>query len=181
MIVAVEGAIGWPGIAAKATREKDAQRFLSESVDHGAGDGGAAEGDAAGGIARFGDVDPFRGGGGVEDVEDRHAGDLPGLVFLDGGLIALIHRVADALHDAKGGLMGVELLLIIAHDLRLIDEGAGGDIAVWSRRGFGGEAGADQRPEEGQAVKEGGYHDPDFIGVRMDVQTRCNRPHLGHS
>jgi hypothetical protein len=33
----------------------------------------------------------------------------------------------------------------------------------------------------GEAVKKGGQYDLDFIAPRMDVQTRCNCPRLGHS
>jgi len=73
----------------------------------------------------------------------------------------------------------VKLLLVMTDDLGLIYEGAGGDIAVRPQGGFGGEAGVDQRPKEGQEAKKGGQHDPDTIARRMDVQTRCNCPPIG--
>jgi lipoic acid synthetase len=82
--------------------------------------------------------------------------------------------------DFRGAeLVRVKLRLVMTDDLGLIDERAGGGLAVRPQGGFGGEAGADQRPKEGQRAKKGGQNDPDTIARRMDVQTRCNCPPIG--
>jgi hypothetical protein len=158
-VVLEEDAAGRLWIAFDPRAEENAQRVVIDLVKYRRRDKLPRGRDPAGRFGRPGNIHPLRRRRRIQEVKDRHPRDLPLLVFVQRPFVALIHRVTHALHDPQRRLVCVELLGVIAHDLRLIDkrprdERSVGSFARLLREAESAEHGRQSDDEEGQRASE---------------------------